>query len=118
MINSGEFSVSSRSRLSAPAAPSQSGDGFGGGANLFRRVTLDASAGGGDPDVPAPVVMHVANVRGRPYLASADIAQLFPRWRKKDLVRQLLRLKGKADKYETVAATPEEHPELFRQALM
>ncbi len=85
---------------------------FPSGVNLLHRVTLDAT---GEGDCTAPVVVHVINAGGRAFLVSAEISRLFPRWKKRDLLGRMVALKKEV--YETVVVNPNDHEDLFAEAL-
>ncbi len=106
-VASNQAEVSSAPKPASPIVAAAAAAGL----NLLKRVTLDRTGS----DCPAPIVLHLINLSGRAYLSSAEISQLFPRWKKRDLLQQMLDLKKK--KLDSVVAAKDTHDELFEQAI-
>jgi hypothetical protein len=72
--------------------------------NLIRRIDL----GGG-------VAIHVLNVVGQPYVVSKEVSNLFPKWKRRDLISKMIELRRL--NYQKLVIDQLSGRDLFEQAL-
>lgn len=72
-----------------------------------RRVIKIALSGG--------LQLHVLNIRNGFFVSSKEIALLFPKWKKRDLVEKMCSLK--ALRYENIIADKTKDAKLYEEAL-
>ena len=60
--------------------------------------------------------IHVIHINGRPFMTSCEISELFPKWKKQDLLKKMLKLKKV--KYESLEIKSDKYEELFEECIV
>ena len=62
--------------------------------------------------------LHIFNLRKRPYVISAEISLLFPKWKKKDHLSKMIKLKKQSIQGVDISRMSDNHDWFFEQCLI
>ena len=65
-------------------------------------------------------ILHIFNLKEKPYISSAEVSSLFPRWKKKDHLRKMMKLKKQNIPCVEISriSAQEDHEWFFEQCLI